>query len=301
MQTRQKTLPTLLLRGELITKLKLTKAQLNAFLEDGMPHYLIGNEYRFLEGEILQWLETYQPSQQRLEREFRDKKGRTLEEYVTQDMILNALRITKENLAGLCKKGMPFAKVGEKDFFHVQDILDYYRKGSSMVPASTSTVNAYLMPICMDVPKNTPFIIMDGSYNFNTQKAGTGLVLVENGEKVTGMTNVREIKTTKSIVCELFALLDALRMIKKKKFNKAIIITDQKPWSKSMTVDVSTYEECVKPFIKEINTLWKELKGNLSIKYVGELNNGNKNVLYKKAHSLSKEYKKGMNHPLKIE
>ncbi|MGG3564414.1 hypothetical protein ABES03_22755 [Neobacillus rhizosphaerae] len=77
--TQQKFPVALLLKGELIQKLKVTKTQMNAYLEDGMPHYLIGNEFRFLESEIRTWMKTYKPSQERLESEFRDKKGRTLE------------------------------------------------------------------------------------------------------------------------------------------------------------------------------------------------------------------------------
>jgi hypothetical protein len=86
---------------------------------------LIGNEYRILESEVLEWLMTYKPSQERLEVEFRDKKGRTLEEYVTQEVILSTLRITKERLVNLRKNGHPFQRVGEKDFYHVNDILDF--------------------------------------------------------------------------------------------------------------------------------------------------------------------------------
>jgi hypothetical protein len=71
---------------------------------------LIGNEYRILESEVLEWLMTYKPSQERLEVEFRDKKGRTLEEYVTQEVILSTLRITKERLVNLRKNGHPFSK-----------------------------------------------------------------------------------------------------------------------------------------------------------------------------------------------
>ncbi|MEH7097415.1 reverse transcriptase-like protein [Neobacillus vireti] len=300
-QKQKKTSITLLLRAEIIANLKLTKAQMNAYLKDGMPHYLIGNEYRFLESEVLQWLETYQPSQERLEMEFRDKQGRTIEEYVTHDILLKTLRIKKENLAGLCRKGMPFARVGEKDFFHVQDILNFYHKGTKVVTPATMTVKKQIMPLNLNVPKDTPFIILDGSYNFQTHKAGTGLVLVEDGKALTGITNVRDIKTTKPIVCEFLAILDALKMVKKKKFTKAFIITDQKAWSKNFTIDAKSYEDVVKPYIKEMNALWKEQKGKISIKFIGELTDGNKNTLYQKAHSLSKEYKKGTYHPLKIE
>ena len=111
---QQKSPVALLLKRELIQKLKVTNTQMNAYLQDGMPHFLIGNESRILESEIRTWLKTYKPSQERLESEFRDKKGRTLEEYVTEEIIVETLRITKEKLVGLCKKEMPFERVGER-------------------------------------------------------------------------------------------------------------------------------------------------------------------------------------------
>ncbi|CAH2716794.1 hypothetical protein BACCIP111895_03982 [Neobacillus rhizosphaerae] len=286
-------------------KIKATKAQMNAYLEDGMPHYLIGNEYRFLEGEVLKWLESYQPSQERLEREFVDKKGRTLKEYVSEDIVLTTLRITKEIYISQCKKGLPFERVGEKIFFNMQDILKYYRRGSKTTTKGMSSTGGqkkkFLMHVCKDVPKEVPIMIVDGSYNFDNSTAGTGLLLVENRDTVTGVSNVRKIKTTKPIVCELLALLDALRMMKKKKLNKAIIVTDQESWTKGITIDPNIYEGPVKNYLIEFNLLWTEMKGKVVVKFVGELNKGKKNLLYKKAHTLSREYKTGLFKQLEIE
>lgn len=295
-KTEQKSPVALLLRGELMGQINVTKAQMNAYILDGMPHYLIGNEYRFLETDVLAWLEAYQPSQERLEREFRDKKGRTLDEYVTEEIVLSTLRISKEKMIGLCKTGMPFVRVGEKDFFHIQDILNYYRKGGVITKgtSASSSKKKYLMPLCANISKDVPVMIIDGSYSFDDYKAGTGLVLVKNMDTATGMSNVRSIKTTKPIVCEFLALLDALRSIKKNKFNKAIIVTDQEAWTRGIAIDVNIYEAAVKPYMKEIDQLLTELKGKAVIKFVGEMNKGKKNVLYKKADSLSKEYKKGI-------
>lgn len=304
-KTQQKSPEALLLKGELLNKVKVSKAQMNAYLEDGMPHYLIGNDYRFLESEILKWLQTYQPSQERLESEFRDKKGRALEEYVTQDTVLTTLRITKENLTALCKKGMPFARVGEKDFFHIQDILDHYRKGSMVIskgtPPTKNSKEKFLMPLCLNLPKGVPFIIVDGSYNFQNHQAGTGLVLVENWEIATGISNVRSIQTAKPIVCEFLAILDALKLVKKKKVTKAVIVTDQEAWSKGFAIDVNAYEGSVKPSIKELNQLWNELKGKIEVKFVGEIEQGKKNPLYIKADTLSKKYKKLTYNNMKLE
>lgn len=278
----------LLLRGELIKNVNLTKTELSVYLNDGMPHYLIANEYRFLEGEVKEWLKSYKPSQERLEREFRDSKGRSLEEYVTEDMILSILRITKDQFINLKKNGLPFQHVGEKDFYHVQDILDFYRKGNQVVKPVLKNM---LMPLVEKVPADVPFLIVDGSYNFNNATAGTGVVIVRNGETAAGYSTVRNIKTTKPIVCELLAILDALKLMKKKKFKKAIIITDQKAWTSSFSIDLKTYKGPIKQYINELNQRWNQYKGKVEIRFVGELNEGKNNPLYKKAHDLSQEHK----------
>lgn len=71
-----------------------------------------------------------------------------------------------------------------------------------------------------------------------------------------------------------------------------MIVTDQEAWSKGISIDVNAYEGSVKPYIKEFNQLWTELKGKVEVKFVGEMTDGKKNLLYKKAHTLSREYKK---------
>jgi ribonuclease HI len=200
---------------------------------------------------------------------------------------------------------MPFERVGEKDFFHIQDILDHYRKGSVVIPKGTPTTKSskekFLMPLCLNLPKEVPFIIVDGSYNFKNHQAGTGLVLVENWDIATGISNVRSIQTAKSIVCEFLALLDALKLIKKKKITKAIIVTDQEAWSKGIAIDVNAYEGSVKPIIIEFNQLWNELKGKIEVKFVGEMDQGKKNPLYIRADTLSKKYKKLIYNNMKFE
>lgn len=90
---------------------------------------------------------------------------------MSPEIVLATLRITKENLSSLCKKGMPFERVGEKNFFHIQDILDFYRKGSVIETKGTmagSSKRKFLMPLCTNVPKEVPFIIVDGSYKLFT-------------------------------------------------------------------------------------------------------------------------------------
>ncbi|MBS8263669.1 hypothetical protein DYI25_04330 [Mesobacillus boroniphilus] len=288
----------LLLRGELIKKVKLTKSQLTVYLNEGMPHYLIGNEYRFLEGEVKEWLRTYTPSQDRLEREFRDKRGRSLKEYVTEDIILSTLRIQKDRLTNLKKNGLPFQRVGEKHFYHVQDILEFSRKGEKQVVEPV--LKNMLMPLVEKVPADVPIMIVDGSYNFNNATAGTGVVLVTNREAAAGYSTVRKFDTRKTIVCELLAILDALKLMKKKKFKKAIIITDQKVWTSSFSIDLKTYQGPVKQYINDLNQKWNHYKGKVEIRFVGELNDGKNNPLYKKAHDLSQEHKNSVVEGLKF-
>jgi ribonuclease HI len=102
---------------------------------------------------------------------------------------------------------------------------------------------------------------------------------------------VRNIKTTKPIVCELLAILDALKLMKKKKFKKAIIITDQKAWTSSFSIDLKAYEGPVKQYINELNQVWNQYKGKVEIKFIGDLKEGKNNPLYKKAHDLSQEHR----------
>ncbi|WP_043930392.1 helix-turn-helix transcriptional regulator [Bacillus sp. EB01] len=179
----------LLLKEELQDRLGVTKAQLDTYMKDGLPYFLLGNQYRFLESEITEWLKSYQ-QQERLEREFIDKKGRTLAEYVTEDIVLSTLRISKVYFISLKKKGMPFVTVGKKDFFHIQDILDYYRAGDTL--QRDEPLKSLLGSLCKDVPREIPLLIVDGSYT--RPKAGTGIVLIENWEKVTGKSNIRALK-----------------------------------------------------------------------------------------------------------
>jgi ribonuclease HI len=321
--TKQKQSPApttvLLLREEMIKLLRVSKTQMAEYLKDGMPHYLIGQEYRFLETEVMEWLETYKPSQERLEREFRDKHGRTIEEYVTGETVVATLRISTAGLKNLCKKGMPYVTVGKNDFFHIQDILDYFRKGDSVTQKANVIEKELLTPkpvvnhpimntiesakkknkeILQDIgshlSKKIPYIIVDGSYKYENNTVGTGLVMVENWECVTGFSNVRSIKTLKTNICEYLAVLDALRMIKRKNIKKAIIVTDQVPFSKGIQIDVkkANYEAAVKPYMKEIKELLEDLKGKVNLQFVGILKGGKKNLLHKKAHILSREYKK---------
>lgn len=288
----------LLLRGELIKKIKLPKDQLTVYVNEGMPYYLIGNEYRFLEGEVKDWLRTYTPSQERLEREFRDSKGRSLEEYVTEDSVLSTLRITNDYLIYLKKNGLPFQHVGEKDFYHVQDILDFYRKGDKYV--AQPVLRNMLIPLIENVKADVPFMIVDGSYKLNNATVGTGVVIVTNKEIATGYSTVRSINSSKPIVCELLAILDALKLMKKKKIQKAIIITDQKAWSSSFSIDLKAYQGPVKQYINELNQRWNQYRGKVEIKFVGELNGGKNNPLYKKAHELSQAHRNSVIERLKF-
>jgi ribonuclease HI len=151
-----------------------------------------------------------------------------------------------------------------------------------------------LMHLGSNFEENTPLFFVDGSYNFENNDVGTGLVLVENREITTGYSYVKKIKTTKTNICEYVAILDALRIIKRKKIHKAIVITDQEHFAKGINIDLkkTVYEPVIKPYMKEIKQLMLELEGKVVIEYVGNLKAGNKNPLFQKAHLLSREYKK---------
>jgi ribonuclease HI len=120
------------------------------------------------------------------------------------------------------------------------------------------------------------------------------MVLVENGTIATGYSNVRNVKTTKTTICEYLALLDALRMIKGKNIKQASIITDQEPFTKGIHIDLkkSVFEPVVQPYMKEIKDLLGKLEGKVDLRFVGILKGGKKNPLHKNAHFLSREYKK---------
>lgn len=213
---------------------------------------------------------------------------------------------------------MPYVTVGEKDFFHIQDILNYFRKGDPVTNNTNKSIvkinshkdkNAVAKPspninrnlitsinkeFLLNLETTNPIFIVDGSYNFESNTVGTGMLLVENGTLVTGYSNVRNIKTTKTTICEYLALLDAFRMIKRKNIMKATIISDQEPFAKGIHIDFkkSVYEPIVKPYMKEIKDLLEKLEGKVDLRFVGILKGGKKNLLHKNAHFLSREYKK---------
>ncbi|WP_139070071.1 hypothetical protein [Bacillus sp. FJAT-27225] len=277
------------MKKELQDKLNITNAQLESYIKTGLPYYSLGEQYRFLESEIMKWLESYE--QERLESGFLDEKGRTLGEYVTEAIAHSTLRISTVHLNSLKNKGMPYVTVGKKDFFHIQDILDHFRVGDTLQKHEIEEpLKALLGLLTMNVPKETPVLIVDGSYT--RPKAGTGIVLVENWEKVTGKSNVHNVKNEKSVTCEYIAVIDALRLIKKRKFTSAVILTDQKHWTKNFSVSIEKAEKPVKGIIQQGNQLWEEMKETVKIRFVEDLTNGKKNPLYKTAHELSRNYKK---------
>ncbi|WP_172797560.1 reverse transcriptase-like protein [Bacillus sp. FJAT-27445] len=219
-----------------------------------------------------------------------------MEEYVTEDIAIATLRLGKVYLIGLCKKGMPFSDVGKKRFYHIGDILEFYR--ISKESRTSLPIEKYLSPFCNEDPKDVPVFIVDGSYNFEKGKAGAGIVMVDNWETATGWSKVRKVKTDKAIVSEFLAILEALKIVKNKKIKKAIIITDQEHLAKGIEIDERKYEESIRPQLQELNKLWNELKEKVEIRFLGELEGRRKNPLYKKADKLSQEYKVAKIDPL---
>jgi hypothetical protein len=75
-------------------------------------------------------------------------------------------------------------------------------------------------------------------------------------------------------------------LVKRKNIKKAIIVTDQVPFTKGIQIDLKkpNYEAAVKPYMKEIKDLLDELKGKVNLQFVGILKGGKKNPLHKKEH-----------------
>jgi len=122
----------LLLPKELAKILNVKAEKIVEFCKKGMPHLQLGNEYRFLEEEATPWYEKNFPSQEKLEEAFVDEKGRTLADYVTFEAIIDVLRVSKDKIYRLSRTGMPYQQVGKKRFFHIDDIVNYFRKGETL-------------------------------------------------------------------------------------------------------------------------------------------------------------------------
>jgi len=122
----------LLLPKELAKILNVKAEKIIDFCKKGMPHLQLGNECRFIEEEATPWYEKNFPSQEKLEATFVDEKGRTLADYVTFEAIIDVLRVSKEKIYRLSRAGMPYQQVGKKRFFHIEDIVNYFRKGDTI-------------------------------------------------------------------------------------------------------------------------------------------------------------------------
>ncbi len=314
----------LLLQNEMIEVLGINKSKMKSLLEDGMPYYLIGTEKRFLEKETKEWLKVYMPSQKRLEQEFRDRRGRTIEAYVTDDIIQNTIRVSKSTLNKQCAEGMPYVTVGAKRFYNIDDILIYFRVGMPIEKgkkeskpkvatepkqkaikepkiiikkdssSSPNQKNEVMKLLGNNVPKNYPLFIVDGSYNFNNYNVGTGVILLNHHSTTTGLTFVRKIKTKHALICEYLAIIEALKMVKSEKMEKAIIYTDQEKLVTGIDdINVSKLmkDSSISEYINELRKLFIELKEKVELRYVGKLKHGKKNPIFKKAHTLSRVYK----------
>ncbi|ALC88975.1 hypothetical protein AM500_03540 [Bacillus sp. FJAT-18017] len=284
--TNQETPEVLLQRKEIQTKLTLSKAELNMHIREGMPHYFIANQYRFLESEVKQWLEACE-MQKELEKEFLAQKGKS-NKYVTDEILIKTLGIEKERLPSLRKTGMPFKEVGFRYFYPIKDVLNYFGRGTP-TESILKVLKKKQLTWFENVPVEVPILIVDGSYS-KSNKAGSGIVTVENRKVYTGHCNVRNIVTKKSETCEFLAIMDALELIKERNFKKSIIFTDQKKWVSEFVISEELVEDSIKPLAKMVNQLRGRMKGKVEIRYVGMLYGGKNNLLYLTAHKYSREY-----------
>jgi ribonuclease HI len=302
-------IPILLLESELSHLTGIPLSFLPRLLEEGIPYYSIGNEIRFLEGEANEWIKKNISDQLRLELSFIDSKGRTLQEYVTSDVISAFLRIQNSKLDTLVKsKQIPYEQVGTKVFYNVQDTLAHFRRVKSKpTPSTTVTENLYNLPpvsnislytkkeinkiLGKSISKKISVFIVDGSYDWDS-KVGTGVVEITKDYNTVGYSNVYSIQSKESIICEYLAIMDAFIIIKNKNIKNAVIFTDQESLVNKIE-KITDYFRKNKftAYKKKFEELYEEVKNYVTIDYIGNLTKGNKNPVYLEAHVLSRKYR----------
>lgn len=246
--------------------------ELKNLIKEGLPCLKAGNDYRFIEYEITTWFKSYLPEQERLEKEFIDEKGRTIEEYETIEGIIQFLQFHKNKIYRLCSKGMPFEKVGKKRFFNKEDIVNYLR----FTPK--------------DITKSSLFVI-DGSYNCKTKNSGTGIIL-KTDKEIKGYSFVHMTEHYKNQPHEYLAILDALHIAKKEGFKNIIIATDQIDFVSKIKENERfepkwAKKESGKSLFDEIYNIIDELKDSVSFIYTDNLID---KTHYQNAHTLSRYY-----------
>lgn len=251
----------------------MNKKQYQHYLNEGMPHLFVGKKIRFNKTEVVEWLQQYIMKQEHLEKAFVDKKGRSIDAYMTISVLKERLQLKKKQILRLCAKGMPHEVIGEKYFFCLEDVFSYFRPKE---------------PITNEEPV---VIIVDGSYYHKTKEISTGMVIQQEG-KVKGYSALHQTKRVQPVFSEYVAIREALLYVKEKRLSNVIIGTDQANFAVNWKNGEKKYYPWMKKAvcfdtIKEIYELIDELKGRIQFVYA---NVPTYATLYHNAHALSRNY-----------
>lgn len=278
--------------NELKKNYGLDDQKLCCYLLDGIPCYRIGDSVRFPKGSVEKWLEQYQNKQEILEANFVDSKGRTIEEYISRKELSEVLRIREKELAHLTLNGMPFVTIGEKIFYSLDDVLNYFKVKEKNNPS----------PLNIKVQKNEPMqiIAVDGSYIAKEKKLASG-VIWQTAEETIGYSYSYSFGSNYSTFSEWLAILEALRIVEENDLKKVVILTDQKGHLKYLNNSELPYpksalkERHFTQSIDEINTLLKKLGNRVTFRYAKENPYAQ---LYNQAHKLSQKHENKVFKPL---
>lgn len=216
--------------------------------------------------------------QENLEKAFKDKKGRTIKQYVSISALKEILQLKKKEIRTLCKHGMPYQHIGEKYFFCLEEVFAYLQPKKQRVNKTTSKRNETIM-------------IVDGSHYPETKEVCTGMV-IKNDKGIQGYSKLHETPVEKPIYSEFLALYHALCYVKEQDLSNVIIGTDQKQFVNLLKkgeieyfswMNKNSYKETMSKMQKLISKLGKRV----SIVYA---NVPKYKELYHHAHALSRRY-----------
>lgn len=247
-------------------------------MNEGMPHLLIGEKVRFHKTEVVQWVQTYMLKQERLEKAFVDDKGRTIEQYVTIGTLKERLQLKKKKIHSLCNEGMPHQNIGDKPFFHLEEVFAYFARSTESNVSKPS-------------PQKPTVIIVDGSHHPKTNEICTGMV-IQSQEGIQGFSTLHDVRTGVTQHCEYLALQQALTYVKEKHLSNVVIGTDQIDFIRIIEKGEKKYFSWMKtpPYCTTIDKIYHlidELKEHVQIVYA---NDPRYKTLYHNAHALSRRY-----------
>lgn len=285
----------LMLTEEIEAIVGCTREDIYKFIQEGMPHFKVGNHFRFVQEEVDEWITNYKPLQERLEEEFVDDKGRTLQEYTTSETILDFFRISQPTMYALCKKGMPYTKVGTKRYFQLEDIIEYFRRGENTADSKEEVVN---------VDETPTLFVVDGSYHSN-KKWGAGIV-AKKGKEAKGYTYGGELKNKRgNMYAEYQAMMQTMKIIQKENIKNAVIATDQIHFVNNIQLELLTTAQWMKKestmieLTKEFQETYIDTRRMCSLRFVyykklrsvyTDINETELNYMYFHSHDLSRVY-----------